>query len=400
MKFSMPLFKQLNGDILSIETIEEEKKYIQLLSIELGMRPDRVRIVPNGDEYLLFVEDDQRVTVVVKATDISLESYINANNPFLRVCKHASVLSMFLPRFLEFPDLFANPHPLVVSRILSEKAAVLIHTRHSVLYSNPNEDIIDWLLSTNQMGKKYVYEMSENSNPRMLDEVLKLMIDNNLDDLNLSREIYHHTYPPMICHLFLENVEYLTVPAVIPECALTKELVKCHWKYVHVTSGVASFRDRELIGRFVHEVLQPWYEKEKNKRSPRYGVWSNLWLNPSDVLVDWLIACPDVLQFDNIQYFAENPNPKAIEFVIQHKIRKFEHLVKNPSPKMIEFMLNKLPPDSVDFAGQPKYKRVSTNDTFGEEFLIALLRRGDVITPTGLFQFLGESDQVVFQIEL
>jgi hypothetical protein len=398
----MPLFKQLNGDILSVDTVEEEEeKYVQLLSIALGVRPDRVKIVPTGhEEYLLFIEDDRIVTVEVKASDISVESYINENNPFLRVCKHASVLSLFLPRILGLPDLFANPHPLVVETILGQKESLLAHPDHSVLYSNPHDQIVEWLLSMRRAGKDYLYEMSQNSNPRMLDEVLRVMIESRGEELNLSRKIYHHTYPPMICHLFREHVEdYHILPTVIPECELTKELVKCHWECVKVGTGVEAFQDPELLSRFVHHVLQPWYEKEKKKRSPRYGLMARMWLNPSDVLVEWLIACPDVFKFDNLHYFAENPNPKAIDFVLNHKIRKFEHMVQNPSLKMVEYVLEKLHPDSVDFAGKPQYKRVSMQENFGEEFLLALLRRGDVIIPTGLIQFLAESDQVVFKIE-
>lgn len=329
-----------------------------------------------------------------------LDSFRGVSNDFLQRCIHPAVLSLFLDDVVAFPDILANPHPLVVERVLADKERILSHESGLMLFANPHPAIVDMMLERFPEPEwHWVWRMSANPNEKMLDRLLEMCLT-----IKLQRHQYFHfhdrfatfTYPPTVAYIydaFNNDVDSL------PECELSKELIRCDWRSVNHRSSVGGYRDPELIERFVREVLDPWYTKEVRKPNPQLVLPGHTLQNPSDVLVDWFLTRPLLLANENIlKQLAGNPNDRMVQYIIENHSRFVREMAANPSPRMVEYLLSVIP--KIERTRPPgcKYKR-RRGRVIGEQLFVALLRRGDFLEPFDLIEVLAECPQVEFKIE-
>lgn len=336
----------LNGTLfdLPFEDIEKAKRW--LIDNEIF----------ETAEYLYFtkVESDahnQSYMVVCIPTTICLKLSDTVDKFRLnwQKCTNTCLLHFAIAHITHpnFSSLCANPHPLVVDEIFKQPFQFLSFQR-DWLNQNPSDQVVSYLLHEKPTLIDLQY-MVENTNQQAIRHCFNALKKVS----SLHQPLFQHTTDVEIIDYLFDKWKKKSRRQITPSLPYNPHphAVQLMVRDMGVQEVMHKCTDAEIIQLGLTECEN--YFLKKGKISFEYLC---LGMNPSDMVVDYVLSKPfDIIrQFQ--QTFIYNSNPRACEFWMKSEIytddRKwykiYRHIAVHPYENVVKFMIDKMKDDPFD----------------------------------------------------
>lgn len=353
----MMILQLLNGDLFETECKDIHEARL-LLSHHLSVPIDRIHITTDCNEHvqhLVFISPTPQLVIraenIVRDFPIDQFGHYPFDTSWLGECVNQSILDMFRPHLRSFHNLFANPG--MVEEILGYLSSIDPDHPPRETYSpnlfrirclnlNPHDRIVDFLFAHPHLIDRVYFK--RNSNRRAVNYVL----DHLRDGIEWA-PFFKHPYPesveyvwnslregevkkafrrPANFHFHVNSPhELASLPA--NDCEKANELRKRDFDTVNIFgNGCCQSSDPELLRKCIHYL-------DKYRCAPPHA----LLINPSPVVVEWLLEHPNILE-RNAVVCQSNPNDHIVTYFVDEYpgLINIDALATNPNPKAIQWV--------------------------------------------------------------
>lgn len=323
--------------ILPVDTIEQAKKWF--ITENTFANEDYLHFVKveSEDENNENNENNEKYFVMFLPPTIHLvlqkdSTIITRHCQWLSTCTNESILCYFIKNinFLEYPMLWANPHPIIVEHLFTYLEYRFSMFR-SFLSQNSNDQIVTYLLQRPLMIDRLNAE--NNTNFRMMMWCSKI----------IKEDEYYIRY---LCNLFKKVDTVQTIEWIWEEMRKRNKLfmlpknnhpvvnklrIRDFYEH-HLWKSVKYSTHPELNRMFLRE----FEECNENDKEVHFD-----FTNPSDLIVDYILLHIHHYHHKN---FCKNTNDRAIDHILSH-INQFggsnivaEYFMTNPNYKAVEYV--------------------------------------------------------------